>query len=231
MSNMYPVGIPDSGPAQLVPAGAILPVVIPDDLVLEFGSGYPDIDQLLLDTATRKCEEIVKRPLREGVYTEQLRILYDGYVDAIFGTAGSVRPSAIPVREVVGLGDPTNDNYTAGNGGTIIIDNVEIRYVPPDDTIEGFWALTWIEQYGTVTYRGGWTRESLPSELRTVILKVAVRMLQRRQGAGDVVPAPGVTSMHVGDVSITVDPKLYGSLLDASDYHTLKKYIFRSLPA
>jgi hypothetical protein len=227
MTQMYPVGIPDSGPAQLIPTGAILPIVIPDDGVIEFGTV---IDQLLLDTATSKCEEVCKRPLREGVYTEQLRILYDGYVDAIFGTAGSVRPAAIPVREIVGLGDPINGDYAAGNGGTMIIDNVEVRYVPPDDLLQGFWALTWIEQYATVTYRGGWTRESVPAELRTVIIKVALRMQQRQQGNGTL-PDPGVTSMHVGDVSITVDPKLYGSLFDATDYHTLKKYTHRGLPS
>jgi len=202
----------------LVAEDAIAPVVELPDLVREFGT-MEAASQELLDLATQHVEEAVYRPLRNAVWTERLRIVWDGYNDPIFGMTGSVRPRAIPIQRVV---VPT---------GAIIVDGVEIRQVPPDGGIDAIYPYRWGELWSTVTYQGGWTQESIPATLRTIILKVAVRMLQRRdQGLGGsyAPPVPGVSSPHVGDVSMSTDAN-YGSLLDVSDRKELKRYQYRSI--
>jgi hypothetical protein len=204
-------------PPILAAPGAIASVVLPEDMIDEFGATY-SVDQDLLDKATQKVEEHLRRPLRNAIWTHRCRISYDGYVDAIFGAAGSVRPPAIPIQQVI---EPA---------GTQVVDQVEVRYMPPDDVMLGFWGYTWIEQYGTLTYQGGWTPESLPSELRTVILKVAVRML-RRQTPGTQLdpPVPGVANPKVGDVSFSTTAS-YGGLFDDHDIKMMHGYRYRSLP-
>jgi hypothetical protein len=174
------------------------------------------MSQTLLDLATAKVEDHLQRPLRNAIYTDRLRITYDGYTDLIFGVSGAVRPRAIPVQEVI------------SPGGTQLVDQgVEIRYVPPDDTMLAFWGESWIEEWATVTYQGGYTPDMLPSSLKTVIFKVAVRMLMRQTpGSMMDVAVPGVNNPHAGDVSFTTGPE-FGSLFDASDHMTMKKYKYR----
>jgi hypothetical protein len=201
-------------PAPVAAEGAIASVVLQTDLELEFGAHF-DISQAQLDLATQKVEEHLQRPLRNAVWTHRCRIIYDGYVDAVFGAAGAVRPPAIPIQQVF------------APAGTQVVDFVEVRYVPPDDIMLGFWGYTWIEQWGTLTYQGGWTPETIPSELRTVILKVAIRMHQRRHPGSQMdVTTPGVLSPRLGDVSFSTD-KNYGGLFDDNDYHVMKGYRYK----
>jgi hypothetical protein len=192
-------------------------VVTVTDLANEFGDTF-DLDQDALDLATTKVEEHLRRPLRRAVYKERLRIIYDGFNDAIFGAAGAVRPSATPVWSVI-----------APVPGPIIIDAVEIRYVPADNVMLGFALYQWNEQFATVTYEGGFTHENLPATLRTIILKVAIRLYQRKTGAGVFGPLgiqPGVTGVHVGDVGFSTTGK-FGGLFDDSDIDDLRGYRYR----
>lgn len=217
MTLWNPVTAPASPPPVIGATGAIASSVTPDDFAAMFGPSSPVgvPTQLQLDRATQRCEEYCKRPLRNAVWTHRCRIYYDGYVDAVFGAAGAVFPPAIPIQNVV------------TPAGTVLRDNIEIRYVPPDDTMLGFWGYTWIEQYGTVTYQGGWDHETLPSELRDTICKVAYRLLQRlNPGSPMDPPTPGIQSPHVSDVGfMTTDA--WGSLLDDSDQDTLDRYKYK----
>lgn len=216
MSLWGPVTAAPEVAPDWVAEGAIASCVLTDDMIDEFGEQWNNIDQPLIDKATGRVEDRLNRPLRNAVYQDRLRIVYDGYVDAIFGAAGSVRPRAIPVQQVI------------SPAGTYLVDNgVEIRYVPPDDIMLGFWGYTWIEQWGTVTYQGGYTPNNLPDELRTVILKVAIRMFMRRTpGTQMDVAVPGVNNPRVGDVTYQTG-KDFGSLFDTSDCITLKRYKYR----
>ena len=201
-------------PAPVAASGAIASVVLQADLELEFGPTW-QLNQALLDLATQKVEEHLQRPLRNAIWTHRCRIIYDGYVDAVFGAAGSVRPPAIPIQQVF---SPV---------GTQVVDFVEVRYVPPDDIMLGFWGYTWIEQWGTLTYQGGWTPQTIPSELRTVILKVAIRMYQRQTPGSQLdVPTPGVGNPRMGDVAFSTDMH-YGGLFDQSDLHVMKGYRYK----
>lgn len=216
MTIWNPITPPATSPNQLITSGAQMSVVTPDDMAVEFGSSFNDIDQTLLDLATQKVEEKLHRPLRNAVYRETNRITYDPYTDVIFGATGSIRPHAIPVQKVF------------APAGVTIVDNLELRYVTPDDEWMSFWGLSWVEQYGTVTYQGGWTHESLPSTLRTVILKVAMRMYMRKTpGSLMDVAVPGVANPKAGDIGFTTGPR-FGSLFDDDDILEMRGYRYRS---
>lgn len=203
-----------SPPPPLIPEGeSPASVVTPDQYKNEFGSLIP---QAVLDQATEDLESELKRPLRNAVWTHRVRIFYDGYVDAVFGAAGSGYPPAIPIQHIY------------NPAGVVIIDNVECRYLPPDDIMLGFWGTTWVEQWGTVQYQGGWTPETLPAELRTVIMKVANRRVARSSGTGMDVPFPGVENPKVGDVGYTTGPGI-GGWFDEDDKRVIKKYVYRQV--
>lgn len=216
MSPWGPVTKSSTLPVDWVAQGALAPCVLVSDLTAEFGPSYT-MNQSLIDLATEQVEDMLNRPLRNAIYTERLRVVYDSYVDPLFGMAGSVRPRAIPVQNVI---TPV---------GALIIDfGVELRYIPPDDFMLGFWNYSDAELYGTITYQGGRTPNMMPSDLRTLILKVAIRMFMRQTpGSMMDVAAPGVNNPHVGDVSF-VTGKEIGSLFDADDRRVLKRYKYRS---
>jgi len=215
MSSWGPVAAPVSTAEPWVTDGVIASVVLPEDLLFEFGASY-SIDQPSLDAATQKVEEMLHRPLRNAVYQERSRILYDPYVDPLFGMAGYVLPRAIPVQAVL---VPT---------GTVIVDNgVEIRYVPPDDIMLGFFGFSGVEMYGTITYQGGYAPADLPSELRTIILKVAIRMAMRKTpGSMLDVAVPGMNNPRLDDMGFSTGPE-YGSLFDAADRKELRRWTYR----
>lgn len=187
-------------------------VVTPEQYALMYNEL---VEQTILDTATHIVEDRLKRPLRNAIWKHRVRIYYDGYVDAIFGAAGAGFPPAIPIQRVI------------TPGGAVIIDQCEVRYIIPDDVMLGFWGTTWVEQWGSVVYQGGWTPDTLPSDLGEIIMKVTHRIVQRRNSLDSGVPVAGISSPHIGDVGFTTDEN-YGTLLDTSDRKTLKRYVYRT---
>lgn len=214
MTIWYPVNAPTEAAQTLVADDSRDTVVDIGDLAEEFGDTY-DIDQPLLDIAIAKVEEHLDRPLRRAEYKERLRIIYDGFNDAIFGAAGAVRPKALPVWSVL------------SPSGTTLVDGAEIRYVVADNITLGFALYTWNEQFATVTYEGGYTKEIFPATLRTIVLKVAVRMALRKQ-PGNIFAGvmPGINNLKVGDVGFSTTGR-YGSLFDDDDLTELRRWRYR----
>lgn len=168
-------------------------------------SASEDVEGWITD-AEQAVSEFLRRPLELGEYTDTLTI----------DTDGRVYPKAVPLVSLPA---------TATDAGQSILDSRSVGYLGGWDlTIEH--TIDLINQTGylvqqpqiAVTYTGGWTADTAPFSVLRTIARAAYAV-------GHPVPLDsplvgGATSLHVGDVSVTLKNPT-GSGLGVSELESL----------
>lgn len=162
------------------------------------------VAEALLD-AQGLVEEYLRRPLELATRTSRLRLYRADAIDSGYDGSYLVYPPATPVQSA--------ENLT-------VVSPVAVAGGFPDGGpfLQGIVGLA-VEPYATVTYAGGWTRDTLPRTIRREIARTAQGLL-----TPSTVPAGG-TALRVGDTSVTyADAAAVGAGLSPSSCKALRKY-------
>jgi hypothetical protein len=162
------------------------------------------VAEALLD-AQGLVEEYLRRPLALATRTARLRLYRADAIDSGYDGSYLVYPPATPVQSA--------ENLT-------VVSPVAVAGGFPDGGpfLQGIVGLA-VEPYATVTYTGGWTRDTLPRTIRREIAQTARGLL-----APNNVPV-GATAVRVGDTSVTyADAAAVGAGLSPSSCAALRKY-------
>lgn len=182
----------------------------------DVASAAEEIEYYLAD-AIEIVEGYLGRTLTYGTYTERMKIWPRGFA----------YPAAVPVVSVASTG-LTNGNARVYDDATLWMmeaDPVD-AWTPVDwdhfDHIHTFGEPVLMgyevdRPYGTVTYTGGWTSDTLPALLRKYICRLVKGLVTGVPESG-ALPG-GATSARVGDVQVSLPrpatPDAMAAFMDA----------------
>lgn len=163
-----------------------------------------------LEDAESITQHWLGRILQYGEHTERLKV---------WPREGFVYPAAVPVASV-----QASASYD-------VYDEASIRNVSPDDDVfPNFLRANVMDDYnqgiggnigsgyetyypyGTVTYHGGWTEETMPVILKRYICKVARALITGKPEGGP--GAAGATMLRVGDVQVSYPKETIAGMLN-----------------